>query len=173
VNEVEFWTLIESSKAAAKGSFDLHCEELAKRLVELPPDEIVAFDKLFRGKSIQAYTWDLWGAAYVINGGCSDDGFNDFRSWLISLGRDRFERALADPESLVDVKLGPGGEEDASFEQFSYVATEAYETATSDPLPDEDDGIEFPDEPAGEPWDEDEEVLAERYPKLSAKYGAQ
>jgi hypothetical protein len=46
----------------------------------------------------RAYPWDLWGAAFVINGGCSDDGCERFRARLIMQGRDVFERALDDPE---------------------------------------------------------------------------
>ena len=34
-----------------------------------------------------SYRWDLWGAAYLANGGCSDDGFDYFRGWLIGQGR--------------------------------------------------------------------------------------
>jgi hypothetical protein len=30
---------------------------------------------------------DQWGAAYLANGGCSDDGFDYFRGWLIGQGR--------------------------------------------------------------------------------------
>lgn len=32
---------------------------------------------------MEAYRRDLWAAAYHANGGCSDDGFIDFRIWLI------------------------------------------------------------------------------------------
>jgi hypothetical protein len=31
----------------------------------------------------RGYSWELRGAAYVINDGCGDDTFNDFRSSLI------------------------------------------------------------------------------------------
>ena len=38
----------------------------------------------------------LWDAAYLINGGCSDDGFDYFRGWLVDQGRETFERCLAE-----------------------------------------------------------------------------
>lgn len=169
MDEQKFWELVESSKASAEGSFDDHEEELAALLSQLPPDDILSFERIFLEKTIRAYSWDLWGAAYVINGGCSDDGFTDFRSWLISLGRERYERALRDPESLAEVKLGPDGEEDASFEGFAYVAATVYEKVTGKKIP--DTGVAYPREPSGEPWEEDDAALAERYPVLSAKYG--
>jgi hypothetical protein len=45
----------------------------------------------------------LWGAAYLINGGCSDDGFDYFRRWLILQGHKVFQAAIANPDSLADV----------------------------------------------------------------------
>ncbi|MFL6076856.1 MAG: DUF4240 domain-containing protein [Mycobacteriales bacterium] len=35
----------------------------------------------------ESYQGDLWGAAYLINGGASDDGFDYFRGWLIARTR--------------------------------------------------------------------------------------
>ena len=46
---------------------------------------------------------DLWGAAYLINGGCSDDGFDHFRGWLMTQGREVFARAVAEPDSLAEL----------------------------------------------------------------------
>ncbi|WP_411152717.1 DUF4240 domain-containing protein [Streptomyces sp. A30] len=42
----------------------------------------------------------LWATPYMINGGCSDDGFDYFRGRLIVQGRDPFEQALANPGAL-------------------------------------------------------------------------
>jgi hypothetical protein len=39
----------------------------------------------------------------VIEDGCSEDCFRDFRSYLISLGREAYEAALRDPDSLAPV----------------------------------------------------------------------
>jgi hypothetical protein len=47
----------------------------------------------------------LWAAAYLINGGCSDDGFESFRCWLIVQGRTVFERSVADPDTLADLPV--------------------------------------------------------------------
>jgi hypothetical protein len=54
-------------------------EALRTELRALSLDEIIAFEVAFRRYLNEAYTWDLWGAAYVIHGGCSDDGFEYFR----------------------------------------------------------------------------------------------
>jgi hypothetical protein len=170
VDESEFWEIVESSKLESGGGFDAHAAAVSKKLSALTLEKIAAFEHMFTALTYKAYSWDLWGAAYVIGGGCSDDGFNDFRSWLISMGRQTFERALRDPESLADVELGTGGEEDASFEEFAYIAAQVYEVLTGKQLP-ADPTLTHPDDPSGETWDEDPAVLAERYPRLFAKYG--
>jgi hypothetical protein len=168
MDEQRFWELVESSKAAASGSFDLQAKELVAQLARLPAEEILAFDRIRQEKMVSAYSWDLWGAAYVINGGCSDDGFTDFRSWLISRGRDRYERALRDAESLADVEPGPDGDAEASFESFGYVAAKAYEQKTGQRKPVQP--ITHPRTPSGEPWEEDHEELAARFPRLFARF---
>ena len=50
-----------------------------------------------------AYQYGLWTAASVIErGGCTDDGFMDFRQWLVGQGRGVYMAALKDPDSLAD-----------------------------------------------------------------------
>ena len=56
-------------------------------LTGLTPQDVVSFELAFGHEVQRAYTWDLWGAAYVVHGGASDDGFVYFRHWLISKGR--------------------------------------------------------------------------------------
>jgi hypothetical protein len=165
----EFWRLIASSKASSDGSFDGYAESLQETLSQLPEANIVAFDRTFDQFMNRADTWDLWGAAYIIGGGCGDDSFIDFRSWLISMGQAVYESAVADAESLADIELGPEAEEDVFFEEFAYVASRAYEEKT---------GTDMPRTPAlahagtsGEEWDEDGDDLAQRFPQLWAKYG--
>ena len=50
-----------------------------------------------------SYRSSLWAAVYVINGGCSHDGFDYFRGWLMLQGRETFGQAVADPGSLADL----------------------------------------------------------------------
>src|SRR3712207_5718267 len=121
----KFWSVIDTSRQAASGEPGAHVGTLRAALKEMDADEIVAFDRIFREHLARAYTWDLWGAAYLIGDGCSDDGFNDFRAWLISKGQAVYEAALADPDSLADVVSDVDG--DAQFEEFTYVASQAWE----------------------------------------------
>ena len=76
-----------------------------------------------------AYCWSLWGAAYVINGGCSDDPFVDFRASLISRGRQVFERALSDPDSLADEDFDGS---DWFNEGYQYAVADGVRSAVSE-----------------------------------------
>lgn len=170
MDEKTFWTIIDQSRAAAGGSPDEHIDTLHEALLKLAAEQIVDFDRLFRARLAQAYTWDLWGAAYLIGGGCSDDGFTDFRAWLISKGQAVYEAALKNPEILAEV-VDEDVDGDAQYEEFTYAASLAWEKKLNK-LPED-----FPrndssqaGEPGGEPWEEDDEVLAKRYPKLFSKF---
>ena len=99
--------------------------------------------------------------ALLFTGGCSDDGFDYFRDWLVSEGRDIFNGALADPESLAD--LPPV--EDSELETMRYVADEVYEEKTGGTM---ETRMRDSGEPAGEEWDED--TVTDRYPRLAAIY---
>lgn len=166
MNESTFWELCERHLARGRGDDDEErVERLTAALAKLPPREIVDFQRLLDDAMDRAYRWDLWGAAYVILGGCSDDGFEYFRAWLVSRGRAVYEAALRDPESLADqVQDDPDWAPD--LESLLYAATEAYETATEgDELPEpEEPG---PAEPAGTIFDE--ESVADSFPRIAAR----
>jgi hypothetical protein len=109
-----------------------------------------------------SYRWDLWGAAFVINGGCSDDGFDYFRGWLMFQGRDVWEAALRDPESLAEVSF----DGDAECEDALYAASKAYELVAGGRL--SSTGEHRPSEPAGAAWQETD--LQTLYPKLWKRF---
>jgi hypothetical protein len=161
----DFWNLIAAGKAKSDGSFDGHAQALYEDLSALPEADILDFDTIFHQMSTRADTWDLWGAAYIIGGGCGDDSFIDFRSWLISMGQAVYEAALANAETLADIEIED--EDDVFFEEFAYIASRAYEDKTGNDMP------RLPGPPhegtSGDEWDEDD--LGERFPKLWAKFG--
>jgi hypothetical protein len=103
MTEDEFWEHIRSTRHADP---DAHVERLTARLAKLPPEECLDFGYLWDVVSKRAYRRDLWGAAYVINGGCSDDGFDYFCDWLTLQGREVYEAAIADPDTLAEVLDG-------------------------------------------------------------------
>ncbi len=161
----EFWKLIDDVNAAAGPNMDDKTEALRERLEALEAGEVADFQTRFDEQMARAYTWDLWAAAFIIDGGCSDDGFMDFRSSLLSMGRAFYEAALADAESLADVDVGIVGW--LFYEGFAYPCSDVYSDKTGQAPP---RTVAHPDQPAGEEWNEDEQVLKQRFPRLFAKY---
>jgi Protein of unknown function (DUF4240) len=170
----KFWIIMD--RAAENGRNPrAQLNALRAMLRELTLEEIISFEVAFRQYLNRAYSWDLWGAAYVIHGGCSDDGFEYFRRWLVSRGRAAYEAALADPDSLAQLDAPPGPDDVWEFELIYYVALEVFKEKGG-----EGDVRNYSEleagpprvRPSGEPFEESEEHLARRYPKLWQRFGA-
>lgn len=105
MNRHQFWQLVDVARDQAPDPHDP--EDVARRATALlathPAEEIVAAQQVLWDLMADSYVNPLWAAAYLINGGCSDDGFDYFRGWLIAQGREVFERAVAGPDTLADL----------------------------------------------------------------------
>ena len=94
MEEEKFWSIIQITKDNSKDDFELQQKELANQLRKLTPDEIILFGNRFRSYRGLANTWELWGAIYIIHGGCGDDSFNDFREWVIGQGKEFYNKTI-------------------------------------------------------------------------------
>lgn len=103
----KFWELIQTSFKEGKWSTDKQMGILIKRLSNFSQEEILKFAAIYNVYDKEAYKKKLWAAAYVMNGGCSDDCFDYFRGWLISRGEEPYLNALEDPDSLIDLDIAP------------------------------------------------------------------
>lgn len=177
INQDSFWDLIHEAKNACGQDMDAMLAYLKDRLVSMGPTQAQNFHDIIHAYEDLADKFGLWDAAGIMKEyGCSDDGFIDFRAWLIAQGREVYFAALADPDRLADVV--PYG--DCCFEQLSYVGDYAYEQLTGKSAYDQTDwsayeallmkleqdivykdGIEFPREGAD---------LKKYLPRLCAKH---
>jgi hypothetical protein len=117
-SEDDFWKLIDRVKRQSKGDLEGAIAAFEAELGRLGDADLQAAAALFDAAMKRAYDYGLWGAAYVIHGGCGDDAFWDFRAGLIALGRKVYEAALAKPDSLAAVK---DVADRTLFEGFQYV----------------------------------------------------
>ena len=166
MQDEDFWALVAEVREAGNGDFAAMEGELKQLLEARDAETVLAFDQLLRARMSQAYSWPLWGAAYVVFGGCSDDGFMDFRASLVFMGQSVFDAALEDPDSLAE-------QEDETLESLAhegllYVASEVYEAKSGgERAPIEGD----PAEPSGDQWDEDDEdALKALCPRLFERF---
>ena len=102
MDEKWFWNLIESSKFGGN-DIDDQMKIIERELKNFSPQELVTFDRIFWQLLSESYTNPLWEAADIMNGGCSDDGFDYFRGWLIAQGETVFHQAIQNPDSLSEV----------------------------------------------------------------------
>ena len=140
INKESFWDLIHEAKNACGQDMDAMLTYLKDRLVSMGPEQAQNFHDILHAYEDLADKFGLWDAAGVMKEyGCSDDGFIDFRAWLIAQGRDVYLSALADPDSLAEVI--PYG--DCCFETLSYVGDYAYEQLTDKSAYDQTDQTRY------------------------------
>jgi hypothetical protein len=161
-----FWQLIASTRRAAGNDTGRQSELLKERLTTLSPQAIVEFARIRRRLDRGAYTYRIWSAAYVIEDGCSDDCFRDFRGYLISLGRKPYETALRNPDALAPIVQDS---ETGDWENADNVAPDAYSSVTGGDFPLDDSDLSG--RPRGTPFDDsDVAALTRRFPKLAARF---
>ena len=177
MDEEQFWALVQTAVDEAGDDEDEYLEVVKRELSKLSLKEMIGFrlrtDKLL----YDSYTSEMWCAGYLMNGGCSDDGFEYFRLWVISRGRKAYEAAMANPDNLIDY-IGDDDEMDFfEFELFWYVALEAFEEAVDAELYDYIDDENFKTCEGNYPnfefnWEEDEpESMQKLCPRLFEKFG--
>jgi hypothetical protein len=177
VDKKEFWSLIEKSQ-----KFENQAEWLIDELIQKGIDSILEFEFLFQGLLNESYQSRLWGAAYVLMGGCSDDAFDYFRGWLIGQGEEIYNKVMHNPEYLAEY-IGDENLDEEGFpqnEELLTVGSDAY-TLIKTGVTDWDDDIydELLEEiekkglkPLEEiefDWEEDD--LDELFPKLWERFG--
>lgn len=162
MSEDDFWELIDKSRTASNNNYQTQISSLKTILLTLAPADIEKFDNTFIALLAASYDYKLWGASYVINGGCSDDCFDYFRQYLIGHGKEKFYQTLKDPESCASwIK----SEEEDNWEGLQYAAMEAYKQKTGKEMP---KTYQPKFELKGKPFDE--ETVMKQYPKLAKKF---
>jgi hypothetical protein len=167
LSEERFWEIIECSNKGV---------DLEKELEKLIEDELFGFRYWWEHYHALSYRQDLWAVAYVVLGGCSDDGFDYFRYWLISRGKSVFMETMENVDSLCD-EFDKEDVEYPEAELLSYVVCDVYEnrfgTDFYDAMNDYDMG-EMVDRTFLEmdfDWDEDnEESIRKICPKTFDKW---
>ncbi|HZE29962.1 MAG TPA: DUF4240 domain-containing protein [Actinoallomurus sp.] len=168
----EFWKVIEDARLRAGGDVYAVADHAVEILVALSPEEIVRAAQPFWDLMADSYREDLWGAAYLINGGASDDGFEYFRGWLIAEGREVFERAVAAPDTLATVpavRAAAAQQEELECEEMLGIVWNAHLKVTGRELPQGAFTIRYP--AVGFSWDfEDRAQTRSHLPRLSELY---
>ncbi len=172
LDEDLYWAIIDSSLRQTSTQDDQE-EFLIEEIGKLTATEMIGFrlrtDKLL----YDTYNSEMWCAGYIMNGGCSDDGFEYFRNWVISRGKDAYYKAKQNPDSLIS-EVNESAEV-YDFESFWYVALEAFKQKTGADLYDYIDNDNFKTKEGFYPqfeftWREDDpESMKKICPRLFAR----
>ena len=127
LDEESYWKIIENSLKESTNEEDQEIF-ITSALEQLSPKEMIGFrlrtDKLM----FDSYTSNLWCANYIISNGAAEDGFDYFRCWLISRGKEAYYKTQENPDYLVNLV---GNEPNIyDFEGFWYVAMNAFKNTT-------------------------------------------
>ncbi len=164
-----YWSIIANSLANSEDQ-DEQEEFLVNEINKMTPEQMIGFKLRTDQLLLETYTSEMWCAGFIMNGGCSDDGFDYFRNWVISRGREVYYNAKANPDSLiseVDNQL-----EGYDFEGFGYVANDAFDAKTGKDLYDyiDESGVNSTYPEIEFNWEEEEpETMREICPRLFAE----
>ena len=162
MDDALFWELISNSRAEAPELPD-QLAVLEALLRTLKGADIKKFASIYARYMRQLYHWNAWALAYVARGGCSDDSFMEFRSWLILQGDPQLlDLAIKDPAAAArqvprDPELPEGTLMSMIDDTYLARAGKTFEWPMID--------LETP---KGKEWPEDE--LDTRYPELIVHY---
>ena len=178
-----FWSVINAVNKEVSGTdYEGILRVTQEKLSAYSPEDIARWGAIQREYKELADTGGIFAAACALNDYMSSDGFNDFRMWLISQGRDIYMAALKNPDTLAALKLPEDIQAtmDTRFESYGYVANYAYESTGCK--------IDFYDEMERHPLTAedkadlkadieyfphkvpDEKAMAQYFPNLYAKY---
>lgn len=170
-SEEDFWNIIEKTNQQCDGDKDYQADLITEILSTRPIDDLFQFDRIINELHSKSYRSDWWGVAYLINGGCSDDGFDYFRLYVISLGRKIFDEALDNPETLSKY-LNENNFGEWGAETIHYSASYAYEQKNGgedfNELANKNDGFQGLPEIVLD-WQEEDNSLEMKFPKLFKK----
>ena len=166
----DFWAVIDRATAERPASPAAVAERAVAELATRDPEDIVAWGRHLDKVMVASGTEDLWAAAYLINSGADEAGFDAFRGWLIAHGRKAVAAAVGSPDVLANVAVIKGAADTGAVfeaEEVLGIAAAAYAKATGESLPVPADRPRTRPEVA-DLWDfDDEDEMRRRLPRLS------
>lgn len=163
MNSKEFWRILELAKNKSSGDTNAVIWNLSNILEKYKATEIKKFQQIMEDKIEEIYTWDAWALIYIAQDGCSDDGFQDFRNWVVLQGEKIYSLVLTDINKSKSYIPCDGS---ASCPNLSNVAGYAYMIRSGGkPMTLRKNKRKSPN---GDEWGES--TIDSSYPKLSAYF---
>ena len=155
----EFWKLVDLFASNAAGNARRAATSIDKHLRKLPSSEIADFIGHYVGAINEINTPALVEAAFVIGCGRSNDGYVDFRTWVLLQPKKYRDKMIAKPDFLGTYQRRTDPLKNWYCE---YDPSSTYQEKTGERFA----GVEievYPNEPSDSA---NETILKARYPKL-------
>jgi hypothetical protein len=167
MTEAEFWQLVTRT-TPEQDQISL-ADNLKAKLEPLSDDELVEFDKIFGQQMRRSYFWSMWGAAYIITGCESEYAFAEFRCFLISLGKEWYDKVIDAPDALGTLSQWPekDGYAYPFLDEYDLIAGQIFEDRNGDELPFVPSGMASPQ---GKKFSTKKKLLKSTYPQLSQRF---
>ena len=128
MTEAIFWSLIEQSRAESKTRPKQIFQILQEKLASFSGDEILRFDHILHEILRFGYRSNMLAAATIINVSSELDELNEFEAFIIMQGKEVWDQALKNPDSLADLEI----EDEAKCPELLEIPEKAYEQATGE-----------------------------------------
>jgi len=157
-----FWALIQRSASQSESTTE-QVVKLGGALQAFKATEIRRFQSLYCKLMKKLHHWNVWALAYAARDGCSDDAFEEFRTWLILQGEPKLiDTAISTPHlAAKDVPKEP----DLPEGSLLFTISDAYMQRKGEPLTACEIDLE---RPKGREWPEDK--LQSYHPELVDYY---
>lgn len=167
MTEGEFWQITEKcflSRSLVEG-----VTQYEAMLDSSSQNHIIEFQEALNVVMTRAYTWDLIGAACFLGCGQSDDGFEDFRSWLITRGSAAFRDTVSDPNVIASFSYDQSPTEEWYCEEMHLMPGQFGGEEENENWPYRRD----PDRPFGQEVELTQAALKAKFPLLWERFGNQ
>ena len=121
-----FWQIIDNSLQDSNNLND-QASHLSKELESLVADDIIGFQLRLEYYLFSLHSPEVWCAACIMNDDTDPKHFFFFKSWIVSQGKELFEKAIISPDDLADYFDEGFNEDDLyEFENFNAIAQKVF-----------------------------------------------
>jgi hypothetical protein len=169
MTEQLFWNIIEESFNETGGQLfkdsEARSESIIRQLDNLSREDLILFNRHFETKVVEADHYNVMALLFIIEGSVTDDPYLYFRCELVGQGRNVFENAIKDTDSLSGI-LAP--DIYLQSEYFMKLADKAYLKKFGEGNLPSGFANDIYGDTQGEDWEYED--LPIRFPKLCAKF---
>jgi hypothetical protein len=160
LDEDLFWLIIENSLQDSNSLQDQE-KHLSEELENLVAEDIIGFQLRLEYYLFSLHSPEVWCSACIMNDETDPEHFFYFKNWIISQGKELFEKAIVNPDNLAYYfEEGFNDDDLYEFERFHLIAIEVFERKFGQDITDfiEKDCFNFFTESAAKPdfdWDDE------------------